>query len=51
MTHTVMGIALAKEGRFNDAVNHYYKLLQLNPGDTEAERNLELSLADLKKSA
>ena len=36
---------LVKQGRFDDAVRHFSRALQINPGYAEAHNNLGIALA------
>jgi tetratricopeptide (TPR) repeat protein len=38
--------ALAKQGRLDDAIEHYFEALRIKPGYAEAHNNLGLALAD-----
>ncbi len=46
VAHTNLGVVLAKEGRINDAMDHYTQALQIKPDYVEARRLLAFHLAN-----
>jgi Flp pilus assembly protein TadD len=48
--HTNLGSILLKEGRLDDAVEHFSKALDLDPGNAQAENNLGMTLVRLGRA-
>ncbi len=46
LTHNNMGNALARQGRLDEAANHYSKALHIRPDDPMAHNNLGITLAE-----
>jgi tetratricopeptide (TPR) repeat protein len=46
MVHTDLGLLLKKQGRIEEAMEHYHKAIQINPNFFEALFNLGIILAD-----
>ena len=45
LAHNDLGIALAGKGQFDEAIENYYKAIQINPNYAEALSNLGVALA------
>ncbi|MCP4345680.1 MAG: tetratricopeptide repeat protein [Desulfobacterales bacterium] len=49
LAHTNLGLALAKEGRREESVNHYHMALQLSPDNAKVHNNMGVALFRLGK--
>ena len=48
-SHNNLGVALAEQGRLEEAVVHFTEALRIDPNFKEAQRNLELSQELMEK--
>jgi len=48
--HNNLGVALARQGRLDDAIVHFSESVRLEPNYSQARANLELALQEAGKS-
>ena len=46
-----MGLALVRQGRFEEAINHFLEDLRINPGHAKAHYNLGLAMVPIRISS
>jgi Flp pilus assembly protein TadD len=44
-----LGVALARQGRLNEAIFHFTEALRLKPGFLKAQNNLAIALQEMRK--